>query len=175
MKDNKKGAMSLSDVPQLSIIFLLTAVFFIIGIVILGSFQTTQVASANVANESFTMPADEGSITLGHYRVTSISQVLNATNGVYPAVNYTLTNPTTTSSLLTFHENASVCKSGATCRVTYVYNTYDTATPVAIENSINALAEIPNNWLLLIAVIVAAAVVIGIVISNLGGQNMGRV
>ena len=45
----------------------------------------------------------------------------------------------------------------------------------AVTKTITAVSEIPNNWLLLIAVIVAAAVVIGIVISNLGGQSSGRV
>ena len=39
----------------------------------------------------------------------------------------------------------------------------------SLQKSITAMSEIPSNWLLLIAVIVAAAVVIGIVVSNLGG------
>ena len=175
MIDNKKGSMSLSDLPNISIVFLLTAVFFIIGMVILTSFQTNTVSSLSIANESFTMPTANNNITLSHYRVTSISQVLNSTNGVYPAANYTLVNPTATSSLVTFLQNTSVCVSGATCRISYVYDSYDATVPQNIQNTITALGEIPNNWLLLIAVIVAAAVVIGIVISNLGGQNVGRV
>jgi hypothetical protein len=44
----------------------------------------------------------------------------------------------------------------------------------AVTKTITAVSEIPNNWLLLIAVIVAAAIVIGIVISNLGGSTTGR-
>ena len=44
----------------------------------------------------------------------------------------------------------------------------------AVNKTITAVSEIPNNWLLLIAVIVAAAIVIGIVISNLGGATGGR-
>jgi hypothetical protein len=39
----------------------------------------------------------------------------------------------------------------------------------AINKTITAVSEIPNNWLILIAVIVAAAVVIGIVVGSLGG------
>jgi formate/nitrite transporter FocA (FNT family) len=42
------------------------------------------------------------------------------------------------------------------------------AANAAVYKTTTALSEIPNNWLLLIAVIVAAAIVIGIVISNLG-------
>jgi len=51
-------------------------------------------------------------------------------------------------------------------------NTAGTAN-YAVQKTITAVSEIPNNWLLLIAVIVAAAIVIGIVISSLGGEHMG--
>ena len=43
----------------------------------------------------------------------------------------------------------------------------------AVNKTITAVSEIPNNWLLLIAIVVAAALVIGIVVANLGG-GMGR-
>jgi uncharacterized membrane protein len=51
----------------------------------------------------------------------------------------------------------------------------NSAANTAVGKTITAVSEIPNNWLLLIAVIVAAAIVIGIVISNLGGESMRRV
>ena len=41
----------------------------------------------------------------------------------------------------------------------------------AVNNTIKAVSEVPNNWLLLIAVIIAAAIVIGIVVSSLGGAG----
>ena len=43
----------------------------------------------------------------------------------------------------------------------------------AVNKTIDAVKEIPSNWLGLIAVIVAAAIVIGIVVSSLGGQKVG--
>ena len=43
----------------------------------------------------------------------------------------------------------------------------------AVADGITALSEIPSNWLLLIFVIIAAAVVIGIVVSSLAGGKMG--
>jgi hypothetical protein len=43
----------------------------------------------------------------------------------------------------------------------------------AIAATITAVAEIPNNWLLIIALVVAAAIVIGVVVTNLGGLNAG--
>lgn len=47
----------------------------------------------------------------------------------------------------------------------------NSAANTSVGNTITAVSEIPNNWLLLIAVVVAAAIVIGIVISNLGGAG----
>ncbi len=44
----------------------------------------------------------------------------------------------------------------------------------AINKTITAVSEIPNNWLLLIAIVVAASLVIGIVVANLGGGMGGR-
>ena len=50
------------------------------------------------------------------------------------------------------------------------------AANTAVTKTVTAVSEIPSNWLLLLAVIVAAAVVIGIVISSLGGKaGEGRV
>jgi len=50
----------------------------------------------------------------------------------------------------------------------------NSAANTAVARTITAVSEIPNNWLLLIAVIVAAAIVIGIVVSNLGGATSAR-
>lgn len=52
-------------------------------------------------------------------------------------------------------------------------NTAGTAN-YAIQKTITAVSEIPSNWLLLIAVIVAAAVIIGIVMQSLGGEVSRR-
>ena len=90
-------AMSMSDLPNVALTFLLIGVFFAVALVILASLQANTTVSTNVAANA------------------------------------------------------------------------------AVADTITAVSEIPNNWLLLIAVIVAAAIVIGIVISNLGGAATGRV
>jgi hypothetical protein len=92
-----KMAMSMSDLPNVALTFLLIGVFFAVALVILASLQANTTVSTNVAANA------------------------------------------------------------------------------AVADTITAVSEIPNNWLLLIAVIVAAAIVIGIVISNLGGAATGRV
>ncbi len=42
------------------------------------------------------------------------------------------------------------------------------AANTAVGKTVTALSEIPTNWLLLIAVIIAASIVIGIVVNSLG-------
>lgn len=174
MKMNKKGEMiSFSDLPKLSIVFLLTAVFFVVGIIILSSFQSNTVTSKFIVNESFVVPAVNGTFQLDHYRLTSLTRITNATGAVLGAGNYTvLSNGNSTIKILA--NTSTTCTVGVTCLATYTYENYDSNTPATIQNTINALAEIPNNWLLLIAVIVAAAVIIGIVVRNLGGTSAGR-
>lgn len=53
-------------------------------------------------------------------------------------------------------------------------NEANTAANTSITNVIAAMGEIPNNWLTIIAVIIAAAVLVGLVVSNLG-KDIGRV
>jgi hypothetical protein len=44
----------------------------------------------------------------------------------------------------------------------------NSAANAAVAKSITALSEIPNNWLGLIALVIAAAIVIGVVVGQLG-------
>jgi len=94
MKKMGKKGLSLNDLPNIALVFVLIGVFFAIGLVILASLQANTTVSSNAK------------------------------------------------------ANAAV---GAT---------------------ITALSEIPTNWLLLIAVVIAAAIVIGIVVMYLG-KGMG--
>lgn len=98
MKKNmgKKG-LSLNDLPNIALVFVLIGVFFAIGLVILASLQANPTVDGNA------------------------------------------------------EANA------------------------AVAATITALSEIPTNWLLLIAVVVAAAIVIGIVVMYLAkGTGAGR-
>ena len=95
-KMNKKGMVTLADVPNVALTLVLIALFFAIGLVIMTSLQS------------------------------------NATFGNNSAAN------------------------------------------AAITSSITALGVIPNNWLSLIALIIAAVIVIGLLISGLAGEASGR-
>lgn len=172
---DKKASVSIDDLPKVSMMFLLAAVFFVIAIVIVTNIgDNTNFSPLTTAGaEAFTMPTDEGNITTSEYYVVAVTFIKNATGGTYPAANYTLTNTGVNSGAkIQLHENASVCKTGATCYVTYTFNDHGTAQGTVVTNTLTALTEIPNNWLLLIAVVVAASIVVGIVISNLGNKGM---
>lgn len=41
----------------------------------------------------------------------------------------------------------------------------------AVNSTITAIAELPNNWLLIIAVVIAAAIVIGLIVNSFAGQG----
>ena len=167
---NKKAAYNFNDLPGVAWIFLISAMFFVVAILVLTALgDNTNFAPLTTAtDEEFTMPAFNGTITTSETYVISVSEIANSTGGVFPAVNYTVTNTGTDGgATIRFLENASVCKTGATCYATYTYYDHNGDTGTVLQNSISAMAEIPNNWLLLIAVVLAAAILIGIVINNL--------
>ena len=166
--------MDIRDVPGLAWTFLLTGMFFVIGMVILGSFQTTTTTSVTQNNESFTYPAANGTINLVHYRVNAILLMYNSTNSTHGAGNFTITGTANSTVQFLFNATGNSCWTGKTCYVTYTYNNYDTSVPMSIQSTMNAMSEIPNNWLTLLAVIIAATVIIGIVVNNLGGISGGR-
>lgn len=167
---------SFNELPSLALTITLAAVFFVVAIIIMTALGNNSnfTTPARAVNESFTMPADEGTVQVANGYTLLVVEVLNATNTKYPAANYTLSNTgVSTGGIITFHENATVCKTGATCRVTYTYTSHATSSGTTITNSLTALSEIPNNWFLLMVVVLIAAIIIGIVISNMGG-SVGR-
>ena len=159
--------MNIKDMPPIAITLLLTGVFFIIALVVLGAMQTATVTSTTTSEE-YTVPALNANVTLAHYRITSVINVKNSTGTVLGTGNYTYHNPTATSSYLQTLSNSTLCRSGDTCTVTYKYDNYDSKASKSVDSSVTATTEIPSNWLLLIATIIAASIVIGIVLSNLG-------
>lgn len=163
--------MDLKDLPTIAITLLLTGIFFIIALVILGSMQTATTQSVTVSSENITIPALYANATLAHYRVTSITSITNSTGTAIGTGNYSLNNPTLTSSKVQILDNTSLCKSGNICRINYVYTNYDSDAARAVDSAVTATTEIPSNWLLLIAVIIAASLVIGIVLNNLGKEG----
>ena len=157
------------NLPKLAIGFLLTALFFVVGILILTSIgNNSQFYTLTTAtNETFTMPSQNGSITTSEGYVVSVTSVKNASGIEYSSTNYTVTGTGySLGATITFTENTTACKTGQTCRVTYTYNNHDTTTGTVVVKATEALEEIPNNWLLLIVVVLAASIIIGIVMNE---------
>ena len=178
---NNKGQATLGDLNGVTVAFLLTGILFSLWIVILAAFQVSSYTSTFVYNESFTMPNATGqSFATANGRIVSVQNIFNISTGVsIPSTNYTVI---TTSSDITGRinwtgGNNTICALGtqnAVCGINYTYLSNTTNAPVAVGKTINALAEIPNNWLTLIAIVLAASIVIGIVIKNLSFSTSNR-
>lgn len=153
------------DLKSLPVILLLTGVFFAIAMIIMASFQSTTVTTLTVVNESVLTPPVNGTVTLSHYRIVSIISLVNGTGKDFEARNLTITNYE--NSTVQYLYNVSTCQTGKYCNMTYTYNTYDTTVPSAIQKIVVAQSEIPSNWLLLIATVIAAAILIGFVMKEL--------
>lgn len=178
---NKKGELSLGDLNGVTVAFLLTGIFFAIGIVILAAFQTSSYTSTFVYNETFTMPNATGqSFATANGRVQSIQNIFNISTGVsIPSTNYSLITTSTdiTGRINWTGGNNTICAIGngnTGCAINYTFLSNTTTAPVSVGKTIQAMAEIPNNWLTLLAIVLAASIVIGIVVKNLGGATSNR-
>ena len=158
--------MNLKDVPGVAWIFLISAMFFVVSLLILGSIQTSQVTSATTTNESITVPAALGTVTLANGHATAITSIKNSTN--VACVNYTLSDAL--NSVVTFTTVNGACPQGGTAYVIYTYDNYEATVPAAITSMMTATSELPNNWILIIAIVLAASIVIGVLMANLGGS-----
>jgi hypothetical protein len=106
---------------------------------------------------------------------TSITSITNSTNSTLGTGNYTLETSLPTSSRFLVNSNTSstVCTTGSTCYVTYVYSNYNTGVAPVIQKSITATSEIPVNWLTLMVIVLVAGVIITIVFKTMGKGDDG--
>ena len=167
--------MDLQEVPKMAIVLLLTGIFFALAMVIMGSFQTQTYSLGNDATaEAFVVPLSDatanGTVTLAHYPITTFTSITNGTVTL-AAANYSVALSTGVLTITYVNNASALCGNGTTCYATYVYTETTTAASTSVDNTITALGEIPNNWLVLIMVVVAASIIIGIVINNLGGRG----
>jgi hypothetical protein len=156
--------MDLKDVPGVAWVFLITAMFFVVSLLILGSLQVSQVASATATNESITLPAAPGTVTLDNTHASAITSIKNASN--VACVNYTLSD--SLNSVVTFTTLNGACPVNGTAYVIYTYDNYGATVPAAITSMMTATNELPTNWFVIIAIVIAASIVIGVLMNNLG-------
>lgn len=171
IKINKKGSYNIDSLPKITLAFILAGIFFVIGIVILQSVQDNATISplTTVTNESLTYTANN-TISLAKGYVVALTSVKNTTGT--ECANITLTGYGT-SAVGTIYAgvNSTACSTGRTVYATYTYDAHDSSAGTVVGNSITAIAEIPNNWMTLLALILAASIVIGIVITHMKGRE----
>jgi hypothetical protein len=173
MRLHKKGELGLHTLPSLALGVLVFAIIVVISMVILSSLQRNTVFATNTNNESFTVPATNSTVTLGH---STILQIYNVTNqsGLFSigAGNYTFNTTTAVSGAVQWLANSTICNQTGTCYASYQWVNESSST--TITSMITAIRELPNNWLLLIMVVLAASVIIGIVLTSIGGLGGGK-
>ena len=172
---NKKGQASLNDLPKVAFILLLAGIFFAIALVIMGTFKTqTYDTGVVVTSEAFVVPLSNstinGSVTLGNANMESFTSVTNG-SVTLPAANYSVTLSTGVLTIVYVNNASVLCGNGTTCYASYVYTDTTTSGSTAVDATITALGEIPNNWLALLVVVLVASILVGIVVQNLG--NVG--
>lgn len=185
---SKKGFMKdLTILPAIAIIFVMTIIIFTLGIVILGNFNADLSVPVTVTGESFVTPLSNSTVngtrTLAHQNITSFSGITNGSLTLGPG-NYSVNTVTGVITFIKPNQNATVnavCYYNRTCYATYTYTSYASVQNVAVNNGILALQEIPNNWLLLFAIVIAAGILVSVTVfslwkagvGGLGGGNLG--
>jgi len=172
-KLNSKGQYTFDSLPSVVLAFTLAAVFFVVGIIILASMgdNTNFYTVSSVSNESFTVGVVGSTVTTAEGWVQSVTYIKNASHGgTFPTTNYTVTGlDRSAGAVITITSNASICVTGTACGIYYTYKDKSAASGEAIADSLVALEEIPSNWLLLIATVLAATIIIGLVVRHMKG------
>ena len=105
-----------------------------------------------------TLKNKKGVIGLGDLKNVALALLLT---GVFFAIGLVV--------LVTMNTNINTSTGLLNSTGGYSGNTNALNINTTLTKQVTALTEIPNNWLVLLAVIVAASVVIGIVVTSLGG------
>ncbi len=166
---NKKGIIRFSEAPSVILLFVIVGIFLAVGIVILTEVQDTQKTTAGVrtiVNESHTVvaPVQGNNFTLDEVRVDFSGTLVNivvsntsVTNNTVNLVDFTFGS---TTGVLTVANSTPM---GTIFNVTYDFteteqNVFFNATGDVTEG----LATI-SSFTPIIAVVVSAAIIIGIV------------
>jgi hypothetical protein len=120
--------------------------------------------SVTTVNESFTTPVTNGTVTLTKGgNISSIVQIVNASNVVWNAKNYKFDVAT---GKLNNSVNNETCENATTCYATYIYYEYGTDAGNTLISSRDAVGTVSTTWMSLVVTIAILAVIIGLVIGG---------
>jgi len=174
LKANKKG-MTLDDIYPAVLTIVLIGIILGIGIYVLAELRTNVATDKTGTDDEVNVTATIGANTTtltdstkDDYQLNSVVVISN--NGTYtiPTTNYSFTS----AGVITW-VNDFVAKSSYEVNISSVY-IYDFAgSPEAgINDTVDGLADFAG-WIAVIVVVIAAAIVLGIVLSSFGRRTPG--
>ena len=162
--------MDFKKAPAIIILLILLGMVVGVGVITLDKFRTSVRELTTVTNESFTVPAINGSITLAKgENATALTTILNSNGSIYGSGNYTFSAVDGT---VTFLTNTTPCQTAETdCVATYTYYEYQTDSGTAAGSGRDAVADVSNTWMALIVTIIVLAIIVGMVIVGFAGRK----
>ena len=164
----KKKGMSIGDMYPAVLTIVLIGVVLGVGLFVLSTLHTAvnparSGAQNDINTTTGTTTLDDAS--LAQFNVSAITAI-NYTDGE-SVTNFTFTGP----GVITWGQNIVDYAELDTINTTYTY-TYDEAgsAPQAVTTTITGLATFAD-WIAIIVVVIAAAIVLGVVLSSFGSRR----
>ncbi|GAG37745.1 unnamed protein product, partial [marine sediment metagenome] len=139
-----------------------------VGLFVLSTLRTSIATDYDGSQDLINASAGTTTLTdsaLTNFNLSSVDSVINQTSTAF--TNYTFTG----AGVITWGNNIVAANETDLLNVTYTY-TYDaTSSPEgAITTTISGLATFAD-WIAIIVVVIAAAIVLGVVLSSFGGKR----
>jgi len=165
---NKKKGMSIGDMYPAVLTIVLIGVVLGVGLYVLSTLHVAINPERDGAQDNINTTTGTTTLTdaaLAEFNVSAITAI-NYTDGE-SVTNFTFTGP----GVITWGQNIVDYAELDTINTTYTY-TYDEANsaPEAVTTTIAGLATFAD-WIAIIVVVIAAAIVLGIVLSSFGRRR----
>lgn len=165
---NTKKGMSLEDMYPAVLTITLIGLMLGVGIYVLTQFHDQVLFSYSGSQNAINTSAGTTTLTdasLSSFNLTSVTAVVY-TNGTTVGTNYTYTN----AGVITWGANI-VADQSSKVNVSYTYK-YDAANSpgLALTTTITGIGGFAN-WVAIIVVVIAAAIVLGVVLSSFGRRS----
>ncbi len=169
--------MDLRDLSSAVVVVLLVGLVLGIGIYVMSEVRT-EVATEytgtdNLVNITATIPTNTTTLSdasKDDYKLSSVDSVINESGDAIPSTNYSSTD----AGVITWSKDLAAgndyYKSSSTVNITstYIYDATDSPEE-GINDSLEALGDF-SGWIAVIVVVIAAAVVMGIVLRSFGEE-----
>ena len=164
----KKKGMNIGDMYPAVLTILMIGLILGVGLFILSTFHDTIATDYDGSQNSINASAGTTTLTDAALAEFYMITVDSATNQTGTAVtNYTFT----TAGVITWGTDVVTASSADLINVTYTYNYDATDTPEeAMTTTISGIATFAD-WIAIIVVVIAAAIVLGIVLTSFGRKR----